>query len=200
MVAFITNFADEAVLLPIAIIVGILLLVSRWQRGAIAWLGGVGATLAVIGVLKLLLLHCGQSPGHGGLRSPSGHTAGSTVIYGTLLAGAVRRWAGEHWTLWQAAAATLGCALPVAVLFALTRLELEVHTIPDVLAGGAVGLCGAVLIGVSAGPSPKTVRWRWIGAACLVIVVLLHGTRMPMEIVIHAVAAQLWASTPCANV
>ena len=99
----------------------------------------------------------------------------------------------------QTAAAGLICALPVAVLFALTRLVLEVHTLPDVIAGGAVGLCGALLIGVFAGPSPMTVRWRWIAAACLVIAVLLHGTRMPMELLIHAAAAQLWASTPCTN-
>ncbi len=40
---FLTDFADQAVVLPFALVVAVALGVAGWWRGAFAWIAGVGA-------------------------------------------------------------------------------------------------------------------------------------------------------------
>src|SRR5450432_1483592 len=56
---FLTDFADQAVVLPVAVVVAIVLAVMGWRRGALVWLGVLGVTFGVILVLKLGFLACG---------------------------------------------------------------------------------------------------------------------------------------------
>ena len=163
---FLTDFADQAVLLPLAIIVAACLATSGWWRGAGAWLIGVGVTLSLMLLLKLAFIACG--PGDV-LRSPSGHTAAAAVVCGGLmvvLAGG-RRWAVQT-------------ALVAALLIGVSRLALGVHTPLEVLVGAIVGVGGAALTALAAGPMPEFRRNR-IAMAALLVVLLLHGTRMPAE-------------------
>ncbi len=163
---YLTDFADQAVLLPLAFVVAACLGISGWWRGAAAWLVGVGATLTLMLLLKLAFIACG--PGDV-LRSPSGHTAAAAVVCGGLIVVLAGR---PRW------------ALPASVLAALliggSRLALGVHTPLEVLVGGMAGIIGATLTALLAGPMPEFRRNR-IAMAALVVVVLLHGTRMPAE-------------------
>ena len=77
---FLTNFADEAVVLPLAVGVTIALYALGWRRGALAWAVAVGGTLALMLALKLVEFACGPSL----LRAPSGHTAAAAVVCGGL--------------------------------------------------------------------------------------------------------------------
>ena len=47
---FLTDFADQAVVLPVAVAIAFVLAVAGWWRGLIAWLIGVGGTIAVMAV------------------------------------------------------------------------------------------------------------------------------------------------------
>ena len=49
---FLTDFADQAVVLPIVVAVGVALLAQGWRRGAVAWALVVVVTFATMVVLK----------------------------------------------------------------------------------------------------------------------------------------------------
>jgi len=42
-VQFVTDFADQAVVLPLALAIGVTLAVFGWSRAALAWVVAVGA-------------------------------------------------------------------------------------------------------------------------------------------------------------
>ena len=186
---FLTDFADQAVVLPLAVAISITLLLLGWWRGAIGWILAVPATLATVLSLKIIFYVCHGVLPDFGLRSPSGHTASATVVYGGLLAlfgrpGVGRR--ARHLSLIGLA------ALLLAVLFGYSRVDLGVHTIPDVLVGGAVGIVGAILFVLLAGQPPEGFR-RWIlGAVALTVAVLCHGRELQAEETIQRMAISYW--------
>jgi membrane-associated phospholipid phosphatase len=173
-VHFLTDFADEAVVLPATLAVGLLLFAQGWRRGAAAWLGAIGLTLGAVLLLKLL---CGGVlPGAGlpspELRSPSGHAAAAAVLYGGLTALLL---------VGPSAGRAAAIALGWAGLFALTRLALGVHTVPEVLVGGAVGIGGAASLRWLAGVRPPQLR-RWsLPAAVAAVALLMHGDHLRLE-------------------
>ena len=58
--AGVTDFGDQAVLLPLAAGIALLLALSGWRRGALAWTAAIGGTLALILLLKLRFFACGH--------------------------------------------------------------------------------------------------------------------------------------------
>ncbi len=83
---FVTDFADQAVILPLTLVVAIVLLAAGWWRGAIVWTGTIGATLAAALLLKMGFMSCGHLIPDLVMRGPSGHTAASGAVYGDLAA------------------------------------------------------------------------------------------------------------------
>jgi membrane-associated phospholipid phosphatase len=176
---FLTDFADQAVVLPLIVAVAACLAVLGWRRGALAWLLAVGVSFAAVLLLKLTFATCGPALGLATLRSPSGHTAAAALIAGGLatLLGAKR---GKMLTL----------ALGMAALIGITRVALDLHTIPEVLLGGALGLAGALAFAVLAGPPPP-LRLRLLFAAVAGVALLLHGQHLNAEPRIRAAAFSL---------
>ena len=58
--AGVTDFGDQGVLLPLAAGIALLLALSGWRRGALAWTAAIGGTLALILLLKLRFFACGH--------------------------------------------------------------------------------------------------------------------------------------------
>lgn len=187
---FLTDFADEAVVLPVAATVLVVLLALGWRRGALAWAASVVGVLGVMLVLKLVVFACGWRIPWAGLASPSGHTAAAAVVYGGLLALLIPRALGG-----TVAAALAGGGF--ALIFGLTRLALHVHTVPDVLLGAGVGTAGAVVMRSLAGtPPPRLGSPRLAVAVCLAMV-LFHGHRLAAEERIRWMALDLWPLKLC---
>jgi membrane-associated phospholipid phosphatase len=190
MVHFLTNFADQAVLLPLAACVVFGFAVSGWRRGALGWGTAVAGTFLVMLLLKLALIPCSHLLPVSSLRSPSGHTAGAAVVYGSLFAIWIRHRTGT--AVWTA---------PVALLFVVliggTRLALRFHSPSEVLVGGAVGLAGAILAVLLAGPPPPQFRFRAIALATVVVVVIFHGLKLPAEAEITRLSFTLWPFSAC---
>jgi len=187
---YVTDFADQAVLLPLAMAVGLVFVASGWRRGAIAWTAGIGAALGLMLLLKMTFLACGHLIAGGALHSPSGHTAASGIVYGGLLAIMARLVTGsERWTL--------PCAAAVALVIGASRLALGVHTVLEVGLGGIVGICGAVAVARLAGPPPPELKLRTIAALAVLVLVLFHGFRMPAEAAIRQVAFDVWPLSAC---
>ncbi len=179
-VSFITDFADQAVVLPLVFAVGIALLLQGWRRGAVAWMLAVLATFATMLVLKLAFMACATSFGIAGIHTPSGHVAAATVVTGGL-ATVLRRRRG----------AVVPLALVAALVIGVSRLALGVHSLPEVVLGALVGLAGARLLVRLAGPPPPDINgWR-IAAIAILTVVVFHGLHMPAEAHIRATAYRL---------
>lgn len=186
---FVTAFADEALLLPLAACVVLGFATSGWRRGALGWGTAVAATLLVMLVLKLAFIPCGHLL-LAGLRSPSGHTAASAAVYGSLIGIWIRNRGGS--ALWT---------IPAALLFAFviggSRLALHVHSPIEVVIGGIIGLAGATSAVVLAGPPPAGFRFRSIVLAMLVVIVIFHGLRLPAEAEIRKISFTIWPFSAC---
>lgn len=186
---FLTDFADQAVVLPLAAAIAITLLLLGWWRGAIGWIVAVPATLGMVLSLKIVFYACQATLPDLGIHSPSGHTASATVVYGSLLALFGKHGVGHrvrHLSVVGAAAILL------ALLFGFSRVDLGVHTVPDVLVGGAVGTIGALLFVLLAGQPPEGFR-RWVlGAVALIVAVLCHGRELQAEEAIQRMAIGYW--------
>ncbi len=184
--SFITDFADQAVLLPLAAWMALALGASRWWRGLAGWLLGVGGVLGGMALLKYVCFACAVPLAFTGVHSPSGHTAASAAIYGgglLLLCGRLPP------------AALAGWPLAVAALFAVTRIAVHAHDVAEVLVGGAVGLLGVAMMLAIAGPRPPLRSLR-VAAVAAVLMVGLHGMRLNAEATIHHSPLFSWLPLP----
>lgn len=186
-VAFLTDFADQAVILPVALSVAALLGLLGWWRGAVAWAVSVGGTLVAILALKLVFGACGPA-WRLDIESPSGHTAAATAAYGGLLI-----------LLGMPPPIALASAAGIAGLIGLSRVELRMHTPPEVALGALVGLAGVVLfvrlMARFARPVPRTA----LIAILLVVVLVFHGAHVHAETVIRRLTLLLdvWPFSAC---
>ncbi len=182
---FLTDFADQGVILPVTLMTLLAFAILRWRRGVLAWIGVLGTTFVLMLLLKVAFHTCGIAPGSARF-NPSGHVASATAVYGGLAAMVI----GDRYP------AALLPALVIAFLIAVTRLALGVHTVPDVVTGGAVGLAAAAALHRLAGPLPPSGRWQ---PALLVLLVaaLLHGAHLDAEAAIRDLAARLRPAVAC---
>lgn len=194
---FVTDFADQAVLLPLAAAVAATLALAGWRRGALAWIMVIGGTLALVLMLKLASAIFGHVLPDGELRSPSGHTAMAGTVYGGLLAGFARRLTGhDRWGL--------ACVVTVVAVIGASRLALDMHTVLDVAVGAVVGAGGAMALNRLAGVPPPTMRLMPIAAAALLVIATFHGTHLVVEAAIRdaamvAVGRQACEQQNCAD-
>jgi membrane-associated phospholipid phosphatase len=173
---FLTDFADQAVVLPLVFAVAVVLAFQRWRRGAAGWFVAIGGTLAAMLVLKLVFHGCVAIFGQADLHSPSGHVAAATVVCGGLAAiyGGGRR-------------AVLSIAILTAVTIGITRIALLQHSWPEVMLGAAIGVAGAMAVARLAGP-PPSLRLRPMVLTAAVILALFHGRHLEAERVIQRAA------------
>ena len=185
--AFLTDFADQAVMLPLAAAIGLALAMSGWWRGCAAWILSVVGVLGTMAVLKVAFFACASVLGRTGIHSPSGHTASAAMIMG----GALVLWGKDRMP------APLLAAVPVglAVLFGLSRLAVHAHSVPEVLAGGAVGLLGVAMLWRLSGPRPALRSWP-AALAAVCILAGLHGLKLHAESAIHGLALFSWLPVP----
>jgi membrane-associated phospholipid phosphatase len=176
---FLTDFADQAVVLPLIVVVALVLAGLGWRRGAVAWLAAVGVTFGAVLTLKLVLFTCGPALHLATLRSPSGHTAAAAIIAGGI-AVTLRRRKREVGAI----------ALLSALVIGVTRVALGWHSTPEVVVGGTLGVLGALGFAWLAG-SPPTLRLRWVFVSIVAVALLLHGQHLNAESRIRAVAFNL---------
>jgi membrane-associated phospholipid phosphatase len=190
LAAFVSDFADQAVVLPAAVLIGFALLLAGWARGAVVWVSVIAATFAAVLILKLVFEACGARWGSS-IESPSGHTAAAAVFYGGVLSELFGRRARLPWSAALAVAVVVG-------LVGFSRLVLGAHTPAEAALGGAVGLLGLSAMLVLAGPSPvSSRRLAAFALPALAVVVVLHGIRLPAEIVIRGAAINIWPLSAC---
>ncbi|HEX2941500.1 MAG TPA: phosphatase PAP2 family protein [Rhodopila sp.] len=173
---YITDFADQAVILPLVLAVAAVLWWQGWKRGALIWLVVTGGTFAAILTAKLVFLGCAPVFGPLNLYSPSGHVAASSVVAGGLaaiLTGRLR--------------SILPAALVTAIVISISRILLGAHTVPEVIVGGMIGLAGAAALMHFTGTPPR-LQVKPLVAVVLIVATLFHGLRLPAEAAIRRTA------------
>ncbi len=184
---FLTDFADQAVMLPVAALVAAGLALSGWWRGLFAWIVAVVGMLGTMSLLKYIFYACSIPLAVTGIHSPSGHTAASAAIYG----------GGLLLLLRGRLPVPVLAAIPFvfAVVFAISRLAVHAHDVAEVLVGGAVGLVTAAVLAALAGPRPPLRAWP-TAVGVLVVVICLHGIRLQAESTIHRFVLFQWLPLP----
>ena len=186
---FLSDFADLGLVLPLAVSVALSLAAVGRRRQALAWSLAVAGTLGTMLLLKVSMfafVHPATALVDG-LANPSGHTAAGAVVYAGLLA-----LLGERFAPKVPLALLSGAAF--GLLFGLTRLVVGVHTLPEVLVGGAVGLAGALALAKLAGPRRPGASARGhavVAAVALLAVLAFHGHRLNAEAELHRIAAEV---------
>ncbi len=176
VMAFISNFADQAVVLPLAVITACALCLVRWWRGLVAWCVAVPGTLAAMLALKIMGIELALHLGWPVALSPSGHVAAGCVVYGGLAVLAGRG---------RVPGALLGLApLSAVAVIGVSRIRLGAHTPFEVVVGAVVGLIGVAVLARLAGERPQRNAWPLL-AALSGTVLALHGMHMPAEQVIR---------------
>jgi membrane-associated phospholipid phosphatase len=175
-VRYLTDFADQAVILPLVLATAIALAVQGWRRGALVWLLVVAATFAATLAMKLMFLACSPLFGPMDVHSPSGHVAAATVVAGGLAAMLSRR-----------RASILPVAVLAAIVIGISRLVLGMHSVPEVVLGALIGLAGAMALLRFAGPPPR-LRVAPLTAIVVVVATLFHGLHLPAEAAIRHTA------------
>jgi membrane-associated phospholipid phosphatase len=189
--ALVTDCGDVAVTLPLALLVLVFLLAARERLFALYWLLMVAGCAAAIGVLKLIFGACGGRLEPLEVISPSGHTAMSTAIYGSLALLVAPSLPARWRPLVLAAAALLIAGIVIS------RVALRFHDLPEVALGLVVGI-GAVAgfhAAMRRGAVPVLpVVWLMLGG--LAVVAVMHGTRLNIEPGVRGLAGALRLSLP----
>lgn len=173
---FLTNFADQAVVLPVVFAIATVLAMQGWRRGALVWLGVVFVTFGLMLFLKLAFIACSRLAGVIDIHSPSGHVAAATVVCGGLAALLTRHRAG-----------ILSVAMLAAVVIGVSRLALGMHSVPEVVLGALVGLAGATALLLFVG-APPTLNPGRLLAVVVIVAALFHGMHLPAEAAIRHTA------------
>lgn len=190
---FLTDFADQAVILPLVAVVTLVLAAQRRWRVLAAWLLATLGVLGTVLALKVACYACGWllpvlGPDQLALRSPSGHAASAAVTYGGITALLVQQTGlGTRPSVLVALATALG----MAVLIGVTRVQLHAHSVSEVAVALGVGTVGALAFAKLSGPELMRRSGVPVMAAALIVMVLFHGRHLPAEAVIQGVSADM---------
>ena len=177
---FVSDFADQAVMLPLATVVLAALALMGWWRGLAAWLLAVGGTLTMMLVAKAGLVGLSEDYGSDYMISPSGHVASACVVYGGLAILLFR----------DRVSPFLLAVVPIlaAVIVGYSRVALMAHSVGEVMAGAIIGCIGVAALALAAGPRPKLTTWPLVlTSGCTVLA--LHGMHLPAEEAIRMAAS-----------
>ena len=176
--SLITNFADQAVVLPLSAVVFGVFAFMQWWRGAIAWSVVVGSAFALILLFKLRFFACNQVLPEALVRNPSGHTAAAAVVYGSLAITIVRfKWTVDRTLI----PVTAAISALIAVVIGASRLRLDKHSVLEVLIGAGIGVAGAVVFALLAGPPKGNPRFRRQLLLFVLVIVVFYGVQLPVE-------------------
>jgi membrane-associated phospholipid phosphatase len=178
LIDFITDLADQAVILPLVTAVLVLLMALGEARAAFWWAVAIAMALGGVLVAKIALIPCGHLLPMFAIQSPSGHTASAAAAYGGLLVLAAQAMGSPARRY-----AALGVTTLVVAAVALSRVMLHAHTVQETLLGAAIGVSAPLMLMV---PQPLFVggavlRRRWLLAVPLLVIPLVLGQQMNAE-------------------
>ena len=181
-----TEFGDVAVLMPLAAAMLVWLLLMRSPRGAIWWAIAVALCSGLTAILKVSFYGCPPTPD---LRSPSGHTSFSTLVYGAMTLVSATESAGLRRILTVSGSA--------GFILAIVASRLTPHSGPEVGLGLVIGISSLTLFGQGylrcRAPRVSLSPLLFVGG---VVLLALHGRELDAEHFLHAIAGYLRIHCP----
>lgn len=175
-----TDFGDVAVLIPLATAILIWLLFGN-SRSATWWILSVGLCVGLMAILKIYFYSC---PPASDMRSPSGHTGFSVLVYGAIAF--VTALEVRGWCRTVAILAGAGFIMMIAV----SRLLLQFHSLREVILGLSIGLASLILFGLLDWRSRHARVWPLLVAAAI-LMTALHGQELHAEEFLHRITGYL---------
>jgi membrane-associated phospholipid phosphatase len=169
-----TDFGDAAVLIPLSIAMLLWLLFYN-SRAMAWWVIAVGFCVGMTAILKIFFYGC---PPASDMRSPSGHTAFSLLVYGAIAFVAAVPGGGFRRLL------VIGIGAGLIVTIAVSRLLLDVHTLPEVGLGLVIGSASLVVFAENHRWSADAKIWPLLLSAG-VLMTVLHGQELHAEEFLH---------------
>jgi membrane-associated phospholipid phosphatase len=175
-----TDFGDAAVLLPLAVAILVWLRLGA-SRLAWAWTITIVLSVALTAVLKIFFYAC---PPAADVHSPSGHTALSILVYGTLALTTAVQWGGWRRLL----AIAIGSS--VILMIAASRLLLHAHSVPEVGLGFVIGSAFLAFFARNLRRYSRAKPWPLLIAAGL-LASIFHGEELHAEEFLHRITGYL---------
>lgn len=179
-----TALGDSAVLLPIALLLGLWLLVrAETRKAGWLWLFLLAGCVAGVAATKLAYMGWGLRPPGLNFVGMSGHSAMSFLVWPVVAAMLAAR-AGMRWRI---VAVLLGALLALGV--SVSRLAVDAHTPPEALAGAIWGaLFGALFLWIERRPPRIAGQGGWIAVGLLLPLLLTYGHVFPSNRILAVVA------------
>ncbi len=175
-----TDFGDAAVLIPLAGAMLVWLLFDK-ARSAAWWAVSVGFCVGLTALLKIFFYGC---PPVSDMRSPSGHTAFSVLVYGAVALVTAIRARGLRRVL------AIGIGAGLILTIAASRLLLEIHSLPEISLGLVIGTVSLILFGRKYRQPPQPQLWPLLVAMGM-LVTILHGQELHAEEFLHRITGYL---------
>lgn len=177
LIGFFSDFGDENILWPVMALTWFLLIIQGRRKISLQWLAFVILVFGGMLLLKLFFEACGRMPGQS-LYSPSGHTAGTTFVYGSIAV-----------LFGRLPIMGFMLALGIGMFAGAARVWLHVHSVAEVFVGAAVGLLGVLLLVLARYREMQTLfqkklpDWSFVLflAVVMIVALSLHGLRSPAE-------------------
>lgn len=181
----VTNAGDSGLLLPVGVILILLIGTLESFRAAFLFTRSFILCLVTLLMLKLIFISCGKFWDLG-IRSPSGHTGLSVMVYGSLATVLFKQVPLEG----KVIVAYLGIA--IVGLVAYSRIVVGAHSWGEVWVGGIAALLVLMTFAVpySKLKHPKIKLHLFLGVLATGTM-LTYGLHAPAEPVVHTAASYL---------
>lgn len=198
----ITTLGNSLLLGTLALTLSIYLFVIGYRREPLAMMLGFFVPAAIIGFLKIAFYICDTNLW--GIVSPSGHAAISIGVFGLAAIILAKLCTG----IWRALIPLTLVAL--AMVIAVSRTILGMHTDGDVLIGSLIGVAVVIAIAklvlsyrIETKPEEeagkKKVHPAIICLLLIVVTVACYGIKLPSEKLMSSFAKQVRLSLPLCN-
>ena len=182
----ITNLGDTSILLPCAVLIAfVLLLTASTRRLCVAWLAIVAVGEMIVATTKVLYMGWGLGIASLDFIGLSGHATLSSLVWPVafaLLLGRTDRW--------RIGGVALGILL--ASVIAVSRLEVHAHSVAEVVSGWILGTAlSSVFLVRYRRPLHLVAPPRWLAVALILPLAIGYGRAMPTESILAAVARTL---------
>ncbi len=194
---YMTQLGDQGVILPFVVSVAFVLVAAGARHEALYWCAAIFAALFGSLLAKIVFIPCGHLLPGLDIKSPSGHTAASVAAYGGFaVLWAKLSGAGSSVTSCGMRALLVGATAAGVIGIAISRFVLGMHTMPEVLLGGLIGLAAPAILLRAEPPAnePKPRPAPWLLLLPVALAILLHGASLPVEDRIAAFAARFMSA------
>ncbi|MDD4617445.1 MAG: phosphatase PAP2 family protein [Alphaproteobacteria bacterium] len=180
----VTDFGDDAVTGALAVAITAYLLLSKQKNGALMFASAFIATVGTLALAKMALYsQCAPSANFYGVRSPSGHSGLSVVVYGLFAALVSTNLSGWRRVL------PFFVAFFLVMAVSVSRILLKAHSVGDVVVGFAVGaIASAAAWALWMRRETVRIDWQRMSLIVLVVLTIMVGAHFSAEGLLTAIA------------